>query len=133
MLEVVITLEISSELADGKEEVSKEYDGLLKDFSPTSLMDYSRDDWTYIKESIEYIQTQLIRKDANAGIGDDVENDKSDTDRGRNALYCQDRLIKRIVFQEVFANLRLELKDQLDDETLGGKPNVDQAIFDQLM
>lgn len=128
MLDVVMTLHIASGLAKGKE-ISDE---LKEDFPLKSLTDYSGDDWKYIKESIEYIQAQLIRKDATAGIGE-VENGKAHSKRGRDVLYRQDKVVKRISLQEVIAPLRLALKDQLEDEELGGRPNVDQEIIDQLM
>lgn len=124
MIKLRVTLELAT-VAD--------LDGFSsQDFPTESITGWDSETWNVIREEIVSIQESCIRKDANAGIGEE-EDKMTDGSRGRNELYRPDKLLNLITFQGAFSSLRHAIQNQLDDESLMGKPKIKKTIFNKFV
>jgi hypothetical protein len=100
------------------------------------LSQWKEKHWDNLNDSICMIANNMLRKDADACLADeDEENEAPDSERGRSGLYSGglEGLLRSIKIQRALSPFREWLKDLTENEETDDavKPNLDENHLKQ--
>jgi hypothetical protein len=100
------------------------------------LSQWTERHWDDLKDNICKIANNLLRKDADACLADeDEENEVTDSERGRSSLHKEmlESLLRRIRINQAVSPFRKWLKDIVENKETGDavQPNLDENHLKQ--